>query len=41
MNIGRLLALRVKQGDEIVIIADGEDEAAAIEEAISVIQYTE
>lgn len=41
MNIGQLLALRVKQGDEIVIIADGEDEAGTIEEAISVIQYTE
>lgn len=40
MNIGQLLALGVKHGDEIVIIADGENETQAIEEAISVIQYT-
>ena len=40
MNIGQLLALGVKQGDEIMVIADGEDEAEAIGEAISVIQYT-
>ena len=39
-NISQLLALGVKQGDEIVVIADGEDEEGAIEEAISVIQHT-
>ena len=40
MDISQLLALGVKQGDEIVVIADGEDEAGAIREVISVIQYT-
>ena len=39
MNMVQLLALGVKYGDEIIIIADGEDEAEAIEEAISVIQH--
>lgn len=40
MNISQLLALGVKQGDEIVVIADGEDEAGVIKEAIAVIQHT-
>ncbi len=40
MDISQLLALGVKQGNEIVVIADGEDEAGAIREVISVIQYT-
>lgn len=38
MHISQILSLGVKQGDEIVIIADGEDEAGAIEEVIAVIQ---
>ena len=39
MNMVQLLALGVKYGDEIILIADGEDEAEAIAEAISVIQH--
>lgn len=38
MSISQMLSLGARQGDEIVIIADGEDEADAIEEVISVIQ---
>lgn len=38
MHISQILSLGVKQGDEIVIIADGEDEAGAIEEVIAVIR---
>ncbi len=38
MSISQLLALGARQGDEIVIITDGEDEADVIEEVISVIQ---
>ena len=39
MNVVQLLALGVKYGDEIIIIADGEDEEEAIWETISVIQH--
>lgn len=39
MNMVQLLALGVQYGDEIIVIADGEDESEAIEEAISVIQH--
>lgn len=39
MNMVQLLALGIQYGDEIIVIADGEDEAEAIEEAISVIQH--
>ena len=41
MNISQVLALGVKQGDEIVIIADGENEDEVIQEVISAIQYTQ
>lgn len=36
----QLLALGIRYGDEITVIADGEDEAEAIKETISVIQHT-
>ena len=39
MNVVQLLALGVKYGDEIIIIADGDDEEEAIWETISVIQH--
>lgn len=39
--ISQTLGLGVRCGEEIIIIADGDDEAKAMDEAIAIIQYTQ